>query len=63
MAKVLTKHPLGKNGQSINRDDYDLFKQAIVAALRGNELTHTDLVNELTKSLKGKFQATSVGTR
>lgn len=55
MAKVLTRHPLGKSGQNIKGDDYDLFKRAIVSALRTKELTHTELVDELTKSLKGKF--------
>jgi hypothetical protein len=53
--KVLTKHPLGKSGKSIAKQNYDLFKGAIVAALKGRELTHTELVDQLHKSLKGKF--------
>jgi hypothetical protein len=53
--KVLTKHPLGKSGKSITRQNYDLFKGAIVGALNGRELTHTELVDQLYKSLNGRF--------
>jgi len=31
------------------------MKRAIVEALRNKELTHTELFNQLNKSLKGKF--------
>ena len=31
------------------------MKQAIVETLRNKELTHTELFNQLNKSLKGKF--------
>ena len=53
--KILTKHPLGKSGRNINKLKYETIKQAIVDALRNKELTHTELFNQLNKSLKGKF--------
>ena len=53
--KILTKHPLGKTGRNIDREKYDTLKQAILAALRKNELTHTELFNRLNKDLKGQF--------
>jgi hypothetical protein len=53
--KILTKHPLGKSGRNINKLKYETMKQAIVDALRNKELTHTELFNQLNKSLKGKF--------
>ena len=53
--KILTKHPLGKSGKNIDRKKYDTLKNAILSALRRNELTHTDLFNRLNESLKGKF--------
>lgn len=53
--QVLTKHPLGKRNQPVDRRDYELFKKAILAALRRAELTHTELLSELTRRLKGKF--------
>ena len=53
--KILTKHPLGKTGRNINKQSYETFKEAILSALRNNELTHTELFNQLNKSLKRKF--------
>jgi hypothetical protein len=53
--KVLTKHPLGKNGKTITKQNYETLKEAIVSALRNEELTHTELLSHLNKSLKGKF--------
>jgi hypothetical protein len=53
--QVLTKHPLGKSNKPVDKRDYETFKAAILSALRRKELTHTELLNELTKSLKGKF--------
>ena len=53
--KILTKHPLGKSGKNISRQKYETLKQAIVSALRGKELTHTELFDRLNKSIKGKF--------
>jgi len=53
--KILTKHPLGKSGKNISRQNYTTLKQAILLALRGKELTHTELLNKVNQSLKGKF--------
>jgi hypothetical protein len=53
--KIQTKHPLGKSGKNIDREKYDTIKKAILAALRKNDLTHTELFSRLNNSLKGKF--------
>ena len=53
--KILTKHPLGKSGRNISKQKYEAVKQALVAALRNQELTHTELLGRVNKSLKGKF--------
>ena len=53
--KILTEHPLSKSGKNISREKYETFKKAILSALRNKELTHTELFNQLNKSLKGKF--------
>ena len=53
--KILTKHPLGKSGRNISRDSYDTFRKTIMTTLRGKELTHTELMDKVNKSLKGKF--------
>ena len=53
--KILTKHPLGKNGKNISQDKYQLMKKAILAALRKKQLTHTELFEDLNKSLENKF--------
>ncbi len=53
--KILTKHPLGKSGRRISKPTYELFEQAILSALRGRELTHTELMVQLANDLKAKF--------
>lgn len=53
--KILTKHPFGKSGKNITRQNYETLKKAIVSALRNKELTHTELFNQLNEKLKGKF--------
>ena len=54
--KILTKHPLGKSGKNISTLNYGTIKQAILEALQKKELTHTELTNEVIRSLKGKFE-------
>jgi len=54
-ARILTKHPLGKSGRNINKQSYETLKGAILSALRKKELAHTELLNQLNKSLRGKF--------
>jgi len=53
--KILTKHPLGKSGKNVDGKKYETLKKAILSALRKNDLTHTELFNQLNKRLKGKF--------
>ena len=51
--KILTKHPQGKSGRSISKESYDAVKAAMLSALKGKQLTHTELFTELRKKLKG----------
>lgn len=53
--KIQTRHPLGKSGRSISKAKYDAVRKAMLAALRGKELTHTELFKELGKKLKKTF--------
>jgi hypothetical protein len=53
--KILTEHTLGKSGKNLDRKKYDTLKQAILSALRKNDLTHTELFSHVNKSLKGRF--------
>lgn len=54
-ARILTRHPAGKRGRSISRKKYDMMKKAVLSALRGRELTHTELFGRLKHALKGRF--------
>ncbi len=53
--KILTKHPLGKSGRTISTESYETLKKAILSALNGKELTHSELFDQLNKNLDGKF--------
>jgi hypothetical protein len=53
--KILTKHPLGKNGKNIDRGKYETLKKSILSALKNKELTHDELFDRLNKTLKNKF--------
>jgi hypothetical protein len=53
--KILARHPLGKTGRNISRDKYEILKRAILSALNKSELTHTELFDQLNKSLRGRF--------
>jgi hypothetical protein len=53
--KILTKHPLGKSGKNIDREKYETVKETILFALQNQELTHTELFQQLDKKLKGRF--------
>ena len=53
--KIQTRHPLGKSGRSISRAKYETVKKALLAALRGKELTHTELFARLQSRLKSRF--------
>jgi hypothetical protein len=53
--KILTKHPRGKSGKNISRQKYEAVRQAILAALKNRQLTHTELFEQLRKRLKSAF--------
>ncbi|TDH26791.1 hypothetical protein EXU57_08240 [Segetibacter sp. 3557_3] len=53
--KILTLHPQGKSGKNISLEKYDVVKQAMLQVLHQRELTHTELMDEMTESLTGKF--------
>lgn len=53
--KILTRHPHGKTGRSIDRPKYDRMAKAIRSALGKGELTHTELMERVNKALDGKF--------
>ena len=53
--KILTKHPLGKSGKNISKQKYQSLKDAILSALKNKGLTHTELFDELNKSLRSRF--------
>ncbi|MBD3257770.1 hypothetical protein GF377_05000 [candidate division GN15 bacterium] len=60
-AKILTKHPQGKQGVRIDMDKYDTIKGAIERELKAaGELTFQDLTAKVDQRLKGKFDG-SVG--
>src|SRR6266581_4800664 len=50
--KILTKHPMGKSGKNIDKQKYEMLKKAILLVLQNKKLTHTELFNQLNKSLK-----------
>jgi hypothetical protein len=53
--KILTKHPLGKSGKNISKQKYEMLKGAILSALKNKELTHTELFDDLNRTLRGRF--------
>lgn len=53
--KILTLHPEGKSGKNIDKQKYEMARQAILSALQDKELTQTELFDHLNKSLTGKF--------
>jgi hypothetical protein len=53
--RIVTKHPHGKSGRSIRRAHYDTMRQAMLSVLADGDLTHTELMDALTATLKGTF--------
>ncbi len=54
--KILTKHPdKNKSGRRIEKQKYDAVKKAMLSILRGKELTHAALFDNLEDKLRGKF--------
>jgi hypothetical protein len=56
LKKILTRHPQGKSGKNVSKKTYELFKDAILSALKGKELTHTKFNGPAQRRLNGKFQ-------
>ena len=55
--RILTLHPLGKQGVNISKDKYDTMKKAILTCLsRTGELTFSKLANAVEESLAGNFE-------
>lgn len=54
--RILTLHPEGKRGVSISKAKYDLIKVALLDCLKGNEMTHENLMACITKKLQSKFE-------
>jgi len=52
---IRTRHPAGKSGRSIPKGKYEAVRKAMLSALRGRELTHTELMRSLAGKLKGRF--------
>ncbi len=60
-AKVLTRHPRGKQGVNINRDKYEMMRDALIAALeREGPAPHLQLFKTVERDLAGRFDG-SVG--
>ncbi|WKN45834.1 DUF6958 family protein [Tunicatimonas pelagia] len=58
--RIKTQHPQGKQGVNIEKSKHEQVKAAILGALQGKELTHTDLTNEVSELLKDSFDG-SIG--
>jgi len=54
--KIMTRHPLGKTGKNIDKEIYETVKEALITILGSKELTHTDLLDQLNRRLKNKFE-------
>jgi hypothetical protein len=55
--KIQTLHPLpGKTNKKISVEKYNFIKQHILAILKKNELTHTDLMEQLYDRVKDSFE-------
>lgn len=54
--KILTKHPQKKKGWNIDKTKFNVIKKSIVDCLKNKELRFTQLTQQISKKLKGKFQ-------
>lgn len=54
--KVLTLHPQGKKGRSIDRQKYDLTRQAILDCLVKEDVTQDELVRCAVERLDGRYE-------
>lgn len=54
--KVLTLHPQGKQGRSIDRFKYELTRQAILDCLQERDMTQDELVRCVVVRLQNRFE-------
>lgn len=54
-AKIMTRHPSGKSGRNISKEKYDTMKDALISALDGGELTHSELFDKIKRKLENDF--------
>ena len=54
--RILTKHPQGKSGVNIEKAKYDAVRAAIVGALRGEQLSFSQMRDKVATQLSpGSF--------
>jgi len=58
--RIKTQHPRGKQGVNIEKSKYEQVKIAILEALDGKSLTHTELTNQVSEKLQGNLDG-SIG--
>ena len=55
--RILTLHPLGKQGVNISKEKYDTMREAIITCLsRSGELTFSQLANVVEEALEENFE-------
>jgi hypothetical protein len=57
--RILTKHPQGKSGKNVTKQNYETLEKAILSTLRNKELTHTELFDGFEKRLRPTFSGIS----
>jgi hypothetical protein len=54
--RIMTLHPQGKSGVNIDRQKYDVMREAILDSVRSHgEITFNDLTEDVRRKLEGKF--------
>ena len=53
--RISTRHPQGKKGVNISKQNYDAMRAAIIDTLAAGDMTHTDLVKGVEQRLQGGF--------
>ena len=53
--KVQLRHPQAKHMPAIDANKYETVRKAILAVLKGKELTHTQMFAALQRRLSGRF--------
>ena len=54
--RIITRHPTGKQGVNINREKYDVVREAILACLAAHgQPTFAELTHDVEARLSGRF--------